>query len=142
MTLNVWGLGKATRDRALSHLSTRPHIILLQETMCTELVAMRKLSSILPGWEFSAMDAVGHSGGLLVGWNPIYFSFQTFKTQWGLLLNGNCLCLKLHLTILNLYGPYKHRGAFWDSLRSSGILNFSNLMVASDLNFTRHEGDI
>lgn len=110
--------------------------------MCSDLVAIRKLSSILPGWEFSAIDAQGMSGGLLAGWNPRFFNFSAFKTPWGLLLSCHCLSLSLPLTVYNIYGPYKERGRFWDSLCALGIFNIQNLLIAGDLNFTRSVGDI
>ena len=67
LSLNVRGLGKAKRVRALSKLMLDiiPIIIFLQETMCPYFVATKTLANIFPCWELSAVNALGLLGGSL-----------------------------------------------------------------------------
>jgi hypothetical protein len=45
-----------------------PQIILLQETMDPQDMVKEALESWLPGWVFEAVDVVGRSRGLAIGW--------------------------------------------------------------------------
>ena len=45
-----------------------PQIILLQETMGPRDLVKEVLESWLPGWAFEAVDVVGRSGSLAIGW--------------------------------------------------------------------------
>lgn len=81
LSLNVRDVGGANKTRALTQLfkATSPDVVLLQETMCDDLSAIKSLSSILSGWEFCAFSSTGHSGGLLSCWNPAASSFKPFR---------------------------------------------------------------
>ena len=52
-SMNVRGLGKAERVRALSKLivDTSPVIMFLKETMCPTSIVIETLDNILPGWK-------------------------------------------------------------------------------------------
>ena len=45
-----------------------PNVLLIQETMGTSDVVVGVVKSMLPGWEFVAIDANGRLGGLASGW--------------------------------------------------------------------------
>ena len=45
-----------------------PKVILPQETMGQELEVETSLTSLLPQYSFTAQSAIGHSGGLAIGW--------------------------------------------------------------------------
>lgn len=40
------------------------------------------------------------------------------------------------IQVLNVYGPYSGRRAFWDRLEATGLINDPSLILAGDLNFT------
>lgn len=144
LSLNVRGLVKVSRARALSNLfkNTRAAIILLQETMCDEILAIHKLCKFLPYWEVAAVSSCGLSGGLAVAWDPNVFAFKVFSTPWGMLLKGS-FCGNHHsLSILNCYAPYRERQSFWVSLQGSGLMNLDDLIIAGDLNFNCHASEI
>jgi len=45
-------------------------LILLQGTLGTHLEVDHSLSTLLKGWTFHAIDTIGHSGGVTIGFNP------------------------------------------------------------------------
>ena len=53
-------------------------MILIQETMCDHYHALRIFSKIKPSWEFYAIESLGHSWGLLTGWNPLLARCKAF----------------------------------------------------------------
>jgi len=55
-------------------------IILLQETLGLAENITHSLQALAPRWKFLALDAVGRSGGLAIGYNP-----RTIKVDasWG-----------------------------------------------------------
>ena len=77
-----------------------------------------------------------HSGGTLVAWNPFLAELCAFTTVVGILLQGKLLGFAKTIHLLNIYGPYGNRQAFWESVFSCGVLTLPNLILAGDLNFT------
>lgn len=143
-SMNIRGLGWAVRARALSDLlaTACPGIFLLQETMCEDMVAISKITGLLRGWEVSAVSSNGMSGGLLVAWDPRFYSFVVFKTVWGILMEGRRRADDLSLFVLNCYAPYRDREIFWNGFQSSRLLSRDDIIVAGDLNFTRLSQEI
>lgn len=95
ISLNVRGLGKVSRAQALSNLLTATSlaIVLLQETMCDDFLAISKICKVLPNWEVVAVNSCGLSGGLVVAWNLSLFTFKSHSIPWGILLKGSfCGC--------------------------------------------------
>jgi len=88
------------------------------------------------GWEVSATDTQGKSGGLLCIWNPSLCDFKSYISAVGLLLTGCIKGIKEDLKILNVYGPYNDREPFWNRLAGSGLLRDPYLILVGDLNFT------
>ena len=42
----------------------------------------------------------------------------------------------LHLNLINIYGPYNGRVAFWESVQASQFLEKENVIIGGGLNFT------
>jgi hypothetical protein len=87
-----------------------------------------------PSWEICAVNSVGTSGGLLVMWDPLYFSLTPFLTRGGILLTGLIHATKRKINFLNIYGPCLERKLFWTSLANNGFLSLKNLVIVGDLN--------
>eukprot|EP00253_Pinus_taeda_P026726 PITA_26726 len=70
LSWNCRGLASKPRKLALKEMvmSSKLDFILLQETLGKSIEAETTLMSLLPGWRFTAMDSVGHSGGLAIGY--------------------------------------------------------------------------
>ena len=54
----------------------------------------------------------------------------------GIILFGKLKGLKQTIHLLNIYGSYDNRVAFWDSVKDSGLLMLPYLILVGDLNFT------
>ena len=61
---------------------------------------------------------------------------KAYHSFAGILLSASFKGLDSVFSIINCYGPYANKTSFWDSAVSGGIFNFSNLILAGDLNFT------
>ena len=82
------------------------------------------------------MDANGLSEGILCIWNPQICDLKAFSSTVGILLTGRLRGCDTKLKILNIYGPYHGRVAFWDNLAGSGLLKDPALILLGGLNFT------
>jgi hypothetical protein len=86
--------------------------------------------------------------GFSVGWTQWTFwwtafglesckdDFYAYLTPAGILLEGLVKDLNKSLKLLNCYGPYSDREAFWETLKKDGLFNEHNLVMGGDLNFT------
>lgn len=119
----------------------RPEILLIQETMTSAIRACQYSLKKFPGWEVSATDSSGLSGGLLCIWNPASCDFVPYSTAAGILLVGHIQGYIEPIKIWNLYGPYCDRRLFWDRIIHCGILRDPNLIIGGDLNFTTSESE-
>ena len=74
LSMNICGFGELTKQKARKSLfsSLNPDMILIQETMCDHYLALHLFSKLKLGWEFSALDSIGCSRGLLTGCNLAY----------------------------------------------------------------------
>ena len=81
-------------------------------------------------------------GGLLSCWIPRVVQLRSYKTDWGILLEGDLRLMDKYVTFLNMYAPYKNRESFWVSLSDYGILKIDNLILEGDLNFTTSTTEI
>jgi len=84
---------------------------------------------------------VGTSGGLLVMWDPCYFSLTPFLTCGGILLTILILATNRKINLLNVYGLCLKRKLFWTTLANDGFLSIKNLVIAGDLNLTLATGE-
>ena len=73
VSLNCRGLASTQKNLALKRMMEvlSPKFILLQETMGPELEVETSLTSLLPQYSFIAQSAIGHFGGLAIGWRCI-----------------------------------------------------------------------
>ena len=60
----------------------------------------------------------------------------------GILLKARFRGSLISLSILNHYGPYLHRDAFWNVTARGGLLSLPNLILAGDLNLTLNASEI
>lgn len=64
LSLNCRGLGNISKKLALKcliHLH-KPVILMLQEALSNGDFILQELRSLLPGWDFLCIDAIGRSG--------------------------------------------------------------------------------
>ena len=144
LTLNVRGLGGSAKQKILKHLfvSVVSDIILFQETMNSSYPALLAFSKLCPSWEFCVVSSKGLLGGLLSGWNPFKVRCKAYQTMAGILLEASVRGSHLSLSIINCYGPYRHREAFWDEAARGGLLSLPNLILAVDLNLTMNASKV
>ena len=70
VSLNYSGLASTRKKLSLKRMMEvlSLEVILPQETMGPELEVETSLTSLLPQYSFTAQSAIGHSGGLSIGW--------------------------------------------------------------------------
>lgn len=144
LSMNIRGLGDASKQHRLRNIikSGEPCIILCQETLSNCVKAINTFLSICKGWSAVAVDAVGHSGGLIALWDPIWGKFKAYKFYGGILLTGHIRGFAGTLNIVNLYAPYQHRLVFWNKFKFSVILYLRNLIVMGNFNSTMNLNEI
>lgn len=110
---------------------------MLQETLGRGEEVSTILTFLLPGWNFQALDSIGHLGGIAMG---IREGRLKLKNLWGMehALGMEVLSSELGvpLMIVNIYGPCQGRASFWNSFLSKSVLRNHNLVVGGDLNFS------
>eukprot|EP00253_Pinus_taeda_P018177 PITA_18177 len=139
LSWNCRGLASKPKKLALKEMvmSSKPDFILLQETLGKSIEIEIALMSLLPGWRFTALDSVGHSGGLGIGYRE---GRVRILNQWGM---EHAMGTEIRssdfgfpLTILNIYGPCQGRMNFWNDLLSKDIMGSHNMVLGGDLNFS------
>eukprot|EP00253_Pinus_taeda_P009779 PITA_09779 len=142
--MNIRGLGDGPKFLSLKHLfySAQPKVILIQESMHDRLSSIKYFRKMFPSWHISAIDANGHSGGLVALWNPLWIRAMAYKCFAGILLNVSFRGHRSSVNILNIYAPYKHRFPFWDRFFSSDLCALHHLMLVGDMNFTLVPDDV
>eukprot|EP00253_Pinus_taeda_P010718 PITA_10718 len=133
------GMASASKKLALQRLfEVEPtDIILLQETLGQAEYIIHSLQSLVPRWNFGALDVVGRSGGLAIGFNPRsirvdaswggsgFMGIDVFSTE-----------LSKTLRIVNVYGPCYQREHFWHHLLNLSLLAPDHIIIGGDLNFS------
>ena len=142
--INIHGFGGLAKQKTLCalFLSLALDMILIQETVCSHFPALLAFSKLLSIWEFCATDAIGLLGGLLTEWNPHSVCCKAFDIVAGILVNAKFRGSPTTFSILNCYGPYSNREAFWSRAKAGGLLSLPNLISAGDLNFPLNAGEI
>ena len=109
MSLNVRGLASLPKKLAVKRLIDlhSVDVLFIQETMIEGDVLVQDLELMINGWQFISVDAMGRSGGLIVGWKSCNF---LFITAWALKA-GLCAVLfdydlQKEISFVNLYAPY------------------------------------
>lgn len=113
---NCRGLASSFKKLAMRRLfeNEPTDIIMLQETLGNDESIEQTLSTVKPGWQFHALDAIGRSGGLAIGYNPR--SINASATWGGVGFIGLDLFsaeLGLSIGFINVYGPCQRREDFW-----------------------------
>ena len=99
VSLNCRGLVSTRKKLALKRMMEvlSPEVILPQETMGPELEVETSLTSLLPQYSFTAQSAIGHPGGLAIGWKKT--SIQCTNS------GGACLYLNQSHFFQIFFGP-------------------------------------
>lgn len=115
LSFNCRGLASSSKKLALKRLieSDPINIIMLQETLCSADQLTRAMQTLVPAWCFHAIDAVGRSGGLAIGFNPRSIKMDS---AWGgprfLGLDIFSVELGMTLRVVNVYAPCSQRESF------------------------------
>ena len=109
LSYNCSGLASPHNKSSIKRMITLldPQIILLQETMGLSNKVKEALESWLPRWVFEAVDAVGKSRGLAIGWVANQIRCENI---WGF-HSGMGIDVYSRETnrvyfVINIYGPY------------------------------------
>ena len=117
--MNVRGLGGVPKRKCLQRLlnNSKLDLILFQETMTSQKVASDWLRSFMHGWNFVSIDAKGHLGGLISGWNDsVQIEDSTCFTSC-IMIQGRSKIDQNGFKLLNIYGPYINRRDFGEDFR-------------------------
>eukprot|EP00253_Pinus_taeda_P010150 PITA_10150 len=112
-------------------------IIILQETLCTADQLTRTMQALTPGWNYSAIDAVGRSGRLAISINPR--SIMVDSTWGGARFLGIDIFsadLGMNLKVVNVYAPCSQRESFLQHLLHLSMINEDRVVIGGDLNFS------
>eukprot|EP00253_Pinus_taeda_P026277 PITA_26277 len=136
--MNIRGLGAGPKFLALRHIlfSARPKLVFIQESMHDRDTSISYFRKMFPSWFIVAVDACGHSGGLVAMWNPIWICASAYKCFAGILLSATFRGHHTPIHILNIYAPYLNRHPFWDKFFSSDLCEIRHLMLVGNMNFT------
>ena len=139
MTLNVRGLASFPKKLAVKRLIElhSVDVLFIQETMIEGDALVQELEVMILGWKFISVDAMGRSGGLIIGWKSVNF---LMLNAWALKA-GLCVVLfdydlQIDLSFVNLYAPYLDRESFWNNLIKLDCFSSPNLVFGGDLNFS------
>lgn len=138
LSYNYRGLANPKKRLALKMLLKDSYydILFLQETPGAIDNITRTLHSILPGWIFQGMDAIGKSGGLAIGFNPK--TVKHISTWGGMGFIGMDIFvgeLGLQLKVINIYAPNQNRLDFWHNLLEHNLVS-NTTIIGGDLNFS------
>ena len=139
LSFNCRGMASASKKLSLQRLfEVDPiDIILLQETLGSADHITSSLQSLSPSWTFLAMDVVGRSGGLAIGYNP-----RTIRVSasWGghrfMGIDLFSAVFGTNLWVVNIYGPCQQRENFWQHILKLLIFSYDHTIIGGDLNFS------
>ena len=104
--------------------------------MCSSEEAILSFAKFRSSWNFCAIPTDGLSGGIMSGWNPPTMNFKAYKTCVGIFMECFFRDFNFLISCINCYEPYHNKEVFWNRVESIWFLNYPNLIMASDLNFT------
>lgn len=125
LSFNCRGLASAPKKLSLQGLFEveQPDIILLQETLGPAENVTLSLQVLAPRWKSMAIDAIGRSGGLAIGYNPRTIRIDASWGGFGFMgIDSFSSELGKSLRILNIYGPCHQRETFWRHLLNLSLL--------------------
>ena len=112
LSYNCRGLASPHKKSSIKRMIALlgPQIILLQETMVPRDLVKEVLESWLPGWVFEAVDAVGRSGGLAIGWLTSQIRCESiWGFHVGIGIEVYSRDIDIVFFVVNIYGPYQDR---------------------------------
>lgn len=116
LSFNCRGLASPSKKLSLKRLlgSEPCDISFLQETLGRSELIVRTLLTIMPRWNFQALDDVGRSGGIVLGVNPQSINVTSACRGHGF-LNMDTFSAELgkNIHIMNIYAPNHSRLDFW-----------------------------
>ncbi|XP_068649177.1 uncharacterized protein [Aristolochia californica] len=124
LSWNVRGIGAARKRGMISGFLAqfKASIIILQETKCQEMTdTIAKELWSCPSIKWEVVDAIGHSGGILLAWDSTFFdSINVIKGQYSLGIQFRDLSYGKLWCVGGVYGPtrYRDRNAFWEELNT------------------------
>ena len=139
MSLNVRGLASLPKKLEVKRLIDlhSVDVLFIRETMIEGGVLVQDLELMIHGWKFISVDALGRSGGLIVGWKSCNFLFlNAWAIKVGLCAVLISFDLQKEITFVNLHAPYLDRETFWNNLIKSDCLMSPYLVFGGNLNFS------
>jgi len=77
-----------------------------------------------------------------VAWDPVFFCLKPYFYCGGILFIGTCCANKRQVNLLNIYGLFFDKLAFWTKVSTSILLAKPNLILAGDFNFILSSSEI
>lgn len=140
---NVRGLGGVKKRRKVLECMSkfRPDMIVLQETKKEVMNDRLVRSSVGGGYsEWSALPAIGSSGGILMAWKPnIIKKIDIRMGAFSISMQLVEISEGVEWLFIGVYGPptVKNRGAFWEELRDIRKAWNGPWVVSGDFNVIR-----
>lgn len=97
---------------------------------------------LIKSWSFIGIDAIGNSGGLIVGWRESINVLNTCVISLGLLLEFYSKGWNRAFKVFNAHGVYSDKWAYCDKFFHSNVILALNLIVGGDLNFTLNHKEL
>ncbi|CAM8897571.1 unnamed protein product [Rhodiola kirilowii] len=143
---NVRGVNGAKKQRSIRRLKQhlQPDMLFLQETKLGKMEG--KTVSLLWGKEhvqWSSVEAVGRSGGLIIMWSPEFFYLTAESKGRGFIhLRGKVRVgeKETEMNFINVYAPFTEKDKLLrEELMEVRISNGGGLILGGDFNAVLHE---
>ena len=119
ISFNIRGLGgdpnHASFKRLLDGICL--FVVFLHETLTSGICSCDLFLHLRPRWYVSVIDALGHSRGTLVAWDPLVYDLKDFNTCVGILISLKLKGMDLSVILLNVYGRMQTERFFGIMLR-------------------------
>ena len=114
LSINLRGMGDPSKRYRLRDIlnSMKPIMVLAQETLCDRMKEIQNILSIRPRWHAVAVDAIGHSRGMLACWDRSRVNVLAYRFLGGILLSGYICGILEKVNIINIYAPSRGRYEF------------------------------
>lgn len=125
-------------------ISSSPTIICLQDSKLCNTARLKAVTFLPPHFtSYHCVDADGSRGGILIAWNPAYFTCESFIEQRHTLTTVLSTLSDLVFTVTNVYAPADHRESltFLDDLADLATHALGPWVLAGDFNLTRGTDD-
>jgi exonuclease III len=133
LSFNYMGVARSQKKLSLKRLImmlNKPIVILLQETLVEESLMTRMMDTLLPFWKFFGSNALGWSGGLVIGWSTRLIKVtNSWALESYLGVDLQIEGMGLEFRVLNVYGLYYDQATFWNSLLNKHLLRSTNPII-------------